>query len=63
MFAVRDKNRRSGPCSRSLSTRQVFKFGAYRDPVDCPTTVYLDNFRRGASYAQVDPAMVRAWVA
>lgn len=36
--------------------RQFFKFGPYRDPVGYPMTVYLDNVRRGASYAQVDPA-------
>ena len=36
--------------------RQFFKFGPYRDPVGYPTTVYLDNFRRGASLAQVDPS-------
>lgn len=35
---------------------QFFKFGLYRDPVDYPTTVYLDNFRRGTSFAEVDPA-------
>ena len=28
----------------------------YRAPVDYPTTVYLDNFRRGTSFAEVDPA-------
>ena len=34
---------------------QFFKFGPYRDPVDYPTAVYFDNYRRGASFADVDP--------
>ena len=40
--------------------QQFFKFGPYRDPADYPMTVYFDNFRRGASFAQVDPAQVPA---
>ena len=48
--------RATGAIGYENMTRQFFKFGPYRDPVDYPTTVYLDNFRRGASYAQVDPA-------
>ena len=34
---------------------QFFKFGPYRDPVDYPTTVYFDNYRRGTSHEAVDP--------
>ena len=32
---------------------QFFKFGPYRDRVAYPMTVYFDNFRRGASFAEV----------
>lgn len=35
--------------------QQFFKFGPYRDHTAYATTVYLDSFRRGASFAQVDP--------
>ena len=40
--------------------QQFFKFGPYRDPAAYPMTVYLDNFRRGASFAQVDPSRLIA---
>lgn len=52
--------RAKGAIGYENMTRQFFKFGPYRDAVDYPTTVYFDNFRRGASYAQVDPARMRA---
>ena len=38
---------------------QFFKFGPYRDPAPYPTTAYLDSFRRGDGFAQVDPARWR----
>ena len=40
--------------------QQFFKFGPYRDPATYPMTVYLDSFRRGASFAQVDPSRLIA---
>ncbi len=48
--------RASGAIGYEGMTRQFFKFGPYRDPAAYPTTVYLDSFRRGGSYAEVDPA-------
>ncbi len=48
--------RASGAIGYDGMTRQFFKFGPYRDPASYPTTVYLDSFRRGASFAEVDPA-------
>ena len=47
--------RATGAIGHDGMRRQFFKFGPYRDPVAYATTVYLDNFRRGASLAQVDP--------
>ncbi len=48
--------RASGHIGHAGMRRQFFKFGPYRDPVAYPTTVYLDNFRRGRSFSQVDPS-------
>ncbi len=35
---------------------EYFRFGHNRAPMPGTATVYLDNFRRGASHAEVDPA-------
>jgi hypothetical protein len=36
--------------------RTYFKIGMYRDPIADVATLYVDNFRRGRSFAEVDPA-------
>jgi hypothetical protein len=38
--------------------RCYFKIGIYRDPIADVATLYVDNFRRGHSYAEVDPTAV-----
>jgi len=40
--------------------RSYFKIGMYRDPIADVATLYVDNFRRGRSYAEVDPT-ASAW--
>jgi hypothetical protein len=35
---------------------QYFKFGIYRNVLASSAVAYLDNFRRGSSYEEVDPA-------
>ncbi|MGY8996912.1 MAG: heparin lyase I family protein [Alphaproteobacteria bacterium] len=37
---------------------QYFKFGIYRNVLDSSAVAYLDNFRRGGSYEDVDPAQL-----
>ncbi|WP_342643945.1 heparin lyase I family protein [Rhodoligotrophos ferricapiens] len=36
---------------------QYFKIGQYRDLMPGRATIYVDNFRRGASYREVDPSL------
>ena len=38
--------------------RCYFKIGIYRDPIADVATLYVANFRRGRSFAEVDPAAV-----
>src|SRR4029077_5441810 len=40
--------------------RSYFKIGMYRDPIADVATLYVDNFRRGRSYQEVDPT-ASAW--